>query len=60
MGWPYDNKSAQRIKNIYFQIGLWDPQAMILMGPTALEMGPMIDVLCIRNIKMGPQDAHSL
>ena len=31
-------------KIIYFVMGIWDPRAMILMGPRALEKGPIIDV----------------
>ena len=33
-----------RFKIIYFLMGPWDPQVMIIMGPRALEMGPIIDV----------------
>ena len=43
-------------------MGLWDPQAKILMGPRALGMGLIIDVLTIllmRHFKMRPQDAGS-
>ena len=28
----------------YFLMGAWDPLAMILMGPWALGIGPIIDV----------------
>ena len=31
---------------LFVIIGPWDPKAMILMSPMALEMGPMIDVFC--------------
>ena len=34
----------QGCKIIYFLMGPWDPWAMILMGPRALGMGPIIDV----------------
>ena len=34
----------QRFKIIDFLMGLWDPCAMILMGPRALGMGPIIDI----------------
>ena len=34
----------QGFKIIYCLMGPCDPQAMILMGPRALEMGPIIDV----------------
>ena len=34
----------QRFKIIYFLMGPWDPQTMILMGPRALWIGPIIDV----------------
>ena len=34
----------QRFKIIYFFMGPWDPQTMILMSPRALGMGPIIDV----------------
>ena len=37
---------SQRFKIIYFLMGPWDPQTMILMGPRAVGMGPTIDV-CI-------------
>ena len=36
-----------------------DPQAMILLGPRALEMGPIIDVFNHSKFKMRPQDAGS-
>ena len=38
---------VQRFKIIYFLMGLWDPQTMILMGPRALGMGPTTEI-CIR------------
>ena len=34
------------IQNYLLPYGSWDPEAMILMGPRALGMGPIIDV-CI-------------
>ena len=37
-------KLNQRFKIIYFLMGSWDPWAMILMGPRALGIGPIIDV----------------
>ena len=36
-------------------MGPWDLRAMILMGPRALEMGPITD----GNFMMRPQDACS-
>ena len=48
-----------RSKIIYFLMGPWDPWAMIAMGPRALDMGPIIDVLFTGNFKMRPQDAGS-
>ena len=39
-----DLLTPQRFKIIYFLLGPWDPRAMILMGPRALGMGPIIDV----------------
>ena len=38
-------------------MGPWDPQTMILMGPRALEIGPMF--VFVANFKMRPQDAGS-
>ena len=40
-------------------MGPWDPWAMIFMGPRALGMGLITDVLYIGNFKMCPQDAGS-
>ena len=34
----------QRFKIIDFLMGPWDEWAMILMGPRALGMGPIIDI----------------
>ena len=39
-----DLEYIQRFKIIYIIIGPLDPQTMILMGPRALGMGPIIDV----------------
>ena len=33
-----------RFQIVYFLMGPWDPRAMILMSPRALEMAPIIDV----------------
>ena len=37
------NQTANKCKIIYFLTGSWDPQAMSVMGPRALGMGPIID-----------------
>ena len=34
----------QRFRIIDFLMGPWQPWAMILMGPRALGMGPIIDI----------------
>ena len=38
---------TQRFKIIHFLMGPWDPQTMILMGPSTGSTGHIIDV-CIR------------
>ena len=38
------SSTPQRFKIIYFLMGPWDPEVMILMGPRTLRMGPITDV----------------
>ena len=47
----------QRFKMVDFLMGPWDPWAMILMGPRALGMGPIVDVFIKWKFQDVPQDA---
>ena len=51
----WHHRIRERFKIIYFFVGHWDPWAMILMGPRALGMSPVIDFYSMEILRCIPR-----